>query len=402
MCLELCDAKSGNPRYLMHIVDSPKKSNNLKFAVFIVPHGRENEWMFGTAEGRAKLAENAGSSRLLVVHLYRDQTYESLKAIQDELSSKVMEIAPSKLPPNSKIPFLSVGEDLGSRRELKRGHSQWSGEFVVEDIHPPGTSKLRRLIFLANQNVIQSEAKLVTVREKKKKKGNIKETVTIDHSYLSCEHHLAMVGGLGLVMYPAELLLIGLGGGPLATYIHRYFPQATLTAVDLDPAMVEVAREWFEFSPDSRLKAEVADGRDYISSTAKEGKKYSAIMFDVDSKDSSVGMSCPPRAFVERSFLDVVASCLTTGGVLILNLVCRDEALKKSILQDVRAVFSSVLCQQIPDEVNCILFCSMSSSEFDKKWEKGLQDVNNSLKKLQNSKSNVIDLAEFKTNVKML
>ncbi|XP_068207837.1 eEF1A lysine and N-terminal methyltransferase isoform X1 [Palaemon carinicauda] len=401
MCLDLFDPKSGNTRYLLHVVDSPKNSHTLKFAVFIVPHGREHEWMFGTVEGRSKLAENAGALRLVVVHLCRDQVYESLKAIQDELSGKVLEIAPSKLPPNTKIPFLSVGDDLGSRKEVKRGHSKWSGDYLVEEVHLPESLKLRRLIFLSNQNVIQSEAKLTTVREKKKK-GKVKESIAIDHSYLSCEHHLAMVAGLGLIKFPADLLLIGLGGGLLATYIHKYFSESVLTAVDLDPAMVDVAQEWFGFTCNSRLKAEVADGLDFITKAANEGNKYSVIMFDVDSKDSSLGMSCPPRSFVERNFLNKVATCLTEGGILILNLVCRDENLKAEVLGDVKAVFTSVLCQQIPEEVNCILLCSNSLPEMKNKWEKGLQVVNSSLKEQQKSKANIINMMEYKANVKVL
>lgn len=401
MCLELCDPKTGSSRYSLHILDSPKKSNNLKFAVFIVPHGREHEWIFGTADGRNKLAETVGASRLVVVHLCREQVYDSLKAIQDELSGKVMEIAPSKLPSNTKVPFLSIGEELGSRKEVKRGNSQWSGDYIIEEVHPPGSSKLRRLIFLANQVSVQSECKLVTVREKKK--GKVKENVTIDYSFLSCAHHLAMAAGLGIITVPAaELLLIGLGGGLLATYIHRYFPKSTLTAVDIDIAMVEVAKEYFGFTPGPRLKAVVADGIDYIEKLAKEGVKYNAIMVDVDAKDSSMGLSCPPRSFLERSFLEKIASCLSSEGLMILNLVCRDHKLKPVVLEDVKAVFSTVLCQQIPEEVNCILFCANSLPDLKQKWEKGLHLVNDSLKQQQKCKNNVINLAEYKTNLSVL
>lgn len=61
---------------------------------------------------------------------------------------------------------------------------------------------------------------IFAVKDKKKKK----EKLTIDYSYLSCEHHLAMVGGLGLIP-SGDVLLVGLGGGPLATYIHKYIPK---------------------------------------------------------------------------------------------------------------------------------------------------------------------------------
>lgn len=403
--VQLCDPKSGGTRYILHVVDSVKKSNSLRFAVFIVPHGREHEWMFGTSKGRESLAESAGASRLIVVHLMRDQSYQSLQAIQDELSKKIMELAPSRLPSHTKVPFLSVGEDLGSRKELTRGHSQYSGDYIVEDVHPPGAAKLRRLIFLANQNVIQSEAKLKTVKEKKKK-GGMNKKLSIDYSFLSCQHHLAMVTGLGLVTPTAELLLVGLGGGPLATYIHKYFQKITVTAIDLDPAMVEVAQEWFGFVPDSRLKVEISDGIRYIHKSAEDGIKFNVIMFDVDSKDSSMGMSCPPQAFVERNFLEVVSSCLKEGGVLILNLVCRDQQLKGRVLEDIKAVFPVVLCQQIPEEVNSVLFCSRCSQKnpqnYKMRYEKGLNVVNESLKQQQKSSEDIIDFKEIAENLRIL
>jgi len=41
---------------------------------------------------------------------------------------------------------------------------------------------------------------------------------------------------------------------------------------------------------------------------------YDVIIFDVDSKDISVGMSSPPQAFVDRTFLTRVHSLLTPSG----------------------------------------------------------------------------------------
>ena len=37
---------------------------------------------------------------------------------------------------------------------------------------------------------------------------------------------------------------------------------------------------------------------------------FNVIMFDVDSKDASVGMSSPPQPFVSREFLTTVKQCL--------------------------------------------------------------------------------------------
>lgn len=41
---------------------------------------------------------------------------------------------------------------------------------------------------------------------------------------------------------------------------------------------------------------------------------YDVIMFDVDSKDPTLGMSCPPPAFVDQLFLQKVKSILSREG----------------------------------------------------------------------------------------
>lgn len=54
-----------------------------------------------------------------------------------------------------------MGAELGEVHEIWRGESELSGGYVVEEVEAPGAPPLRRLVFLDNQNVIQSEARLV-------------------------------------------------------------------------------------------------------------------------------------------------------------------------------------------------------------------------------------------------
>lgn len=89
--------------------------------------------------------------------------------------------------------------------------------------------------------------------------------------------------------------------------------------------------------------------------------RYHLVLFDVDSKDSTVGMSCPPRPFVDAAFLASLKDrCLQPGrGMFVLNLVCRDTRLREAVVADLRKLFSEgVLAFKVPEEVNEILFCS--------------------------------------------
>ncbi|KAM5148382.1 eEF1A lysine and N-terminal methyltransferase isoform 2-T2 [Mantella aurantiaca] len=379
--LDLCDGDSGRTRYTFHVVDSPtiRISHANHFAIFIIPQGRETEWLFGSEPGRRQLAGSVGFRRLIIVALHRDQHYESMEAIQSELSAKVLELAPSGLADNQQIPFLSAGGDIGSRTVQYRGRSELSGEYVVEDARGDGTSYFRRLIFLSNQNVVQSETRLLPSsiqrgQKKKKKdkqkqqpadKGEFQSSLNIDKSYLCCEHHKVMISGLTLLHNPGLLpehhisvLVVGLGGGSLSLFIHDYFLGSRVEAIELDPSVLEVASSWFGFSQDERMKVHLADGLVHIKDLAdKEKAVHDVVMFDVDSKDTSLGMSCPPPAFVEKSFLQKVHKILKNDGVFILNLVCRDAALKRKVMSVIHEVFPLIYAQKIEDEVNEILFC---------------------------------------------
>ncbi|XP_063796059.1 eEF1A lysine and N-terminal methyltransferase isoform X2 [Pseudophryne corroboree] len=384
--LDLCAGDTGKTRYTFHVVDCPtiRLSHSNHFAIFIIPQGRETEWLFGSEPGRRQLAGSVGFRRLIIVALHRDQQYESMETIQSELSAKVLELAPPGLPDNKQIPFLSAGGDLGTRTIQNRGKSELSGEYVVEDVRGDGINYFRRLIFLSNQNVVQSEARLLPSTthsgQKKKKKDRKKplqkpeekvglpSTHVIDKSYLCCEHHKVMISGLALLHNPGVLpdhsicvLIVGLGGGSLSLFIHDYFLGSQVEAVEIDPSVLDVACHWFGFLQDERLKVHLADGLVHINDLADKGSaSYDVVMFDVDSKDLSLGMSCPPPAFVQKTFLQNVKKILKADGVFILNLVCRDPVLKGQVINDIHEVFPLIYTQKIEDEVNEILFCRCS------------------------------------------
>ncbi|XP_075421110.1 eEF1A lysine and N-terminal methyltransferase [Tenrec ecaudatus] len=386
--LDLCDGDTGEPRYTLHVVDSPtvKPSRDNHFAIFIIPQGRETEWLFGMEEGRKQLAASAGFRRLVTVALHRGQQYAGMDSIQAELSARVMELAPLGLTAQQQVPFLSVGGDIGIRTIQHQDCSPLSGDYVIEDVQGDDRHFFRRLIFLNNRNVVQSEARLLRDMshraQKKRKKDRKKQRPadtpeapsaapgkSIDRGYLCCEHHKAMIAGLALLRNPELLLetplavlVVGLGGGSLPLFVHDHFPKSCVHAVEIDPSMLEVATQWFGFAQSDRMKVHIADGLDYVTALAQGGEArppYDVVMFDVDSKDPTLGMSCPPPAFVEPAFLQNVRSILTPGGVFILNLVCRDLGLKDSVLAGLKAVFPLLYIRRIEGEVNEILFCQL-------------------------------------------
>ncbi|KAM9848552.1 eEF1A lysine and N-terminal methyltransferase [Aulostomus maculatus] len=383
LSLTLCHAKTGLPRYTLTVQDSPpgaKVPRSNLFAIFIVPQGSETAWLYSSSEGRRQLAASANFRRLVIAAMHRNQEYTDMQAVQSELSPMVMDLAPPGMPDNQQVPFLSVGGDLGWREELSRGTSQLSGEYCVENVRGEDGELYRRLVFLSNTALVQSESRLVSSnttsnhkkKNRKKAKAASSSSLSVDSGFLCCGHHEAMVAGLAMLGVgtpqskdvPVSVLLVGLGGGGLPQFLRDFVPGVTVEVVELDPVVLEVAKEWFGFRPDKRLTVTLGDGLERIRALGEEGGRlFDAIMFDVDNKDSTLGMSCPPAAFVETSILNKVRSLLTPNGVFILNLVCRDSALRKSVLERVSRVYPTVLSRKIDGEVNEVLLCSGGENE---------------------------------------
>lgn len=141
-----------------------------------------------------------------------------------------------------------------------------------------------------------------------------------------------------------------------------------------------MATEYFNLILDDRMKVEIADGIRFIKDAAACEKKYKAILFDIDSKDTTVGMSCPPKQFLELSILKTVAACLTEDGLFILNLVSRDKNLKQRAKDELNSIFQSLACYTIQDEVNEIVMCSVEkhdSKEWRNKFKLAAMSLNN-------------------------
>lgn len=108
---------------------------------------------------------------------------------------------------------------------------------------------------------------------------------------------------------------------PNSILLHRdtytcHFRDTNVTAVDIDPAMLSVATDYFGLTQDNRLKVVIDDGVEFLKKAVKMGQSYKAVLFDVDSKDPSVGMSCPPVQFLSQEVLDAVKACIRDNGVL--------------------------------------------------------------------------------------
>jgi len=76
---------------------------------------------------------------------------------------------------------------------------------------------------------------------------------------------------------PESILVLGLGGGSALFWLRRRFPAARLTAVEIDPVMVEVAKKDFHVD---RIKDLTIINSDAVEFIKKTKEKYSLVLMD--------------------------------------------------------------------------------------------------------------------------
>ncbi|KAG7203924.1 hypothetical protein KM043_016944 [Ampulex compressa] len=313
--LDLYRSTDKHPRYTVYVLDQLHAHSVTTYAAFIVPQGKEMDWLFSTKEGRQQVLKSTQKDRLAIVILRREHKFEGWDEVQNELQDCIYNLAPRGLSRKNDIPFLSLGSDVGTRTVCYEGKSNLSGPFVIEEIEKNG-SEFRRLVFLNNPYVIQSEARL---KQAKSRRGKVKKVV--DSGFLACEHHVYMSVGVNAAIATKEdsnIMIVGLGGGGLCTFLYHCFPKLKITAVEIDEAMLKIAINYFGLVLDDRMRVEIADGTKFILETAKMEKRFQAILFDVDSKDTTQGMSCPPKQFLEMPVLKSIAACLDEVNEIII------------------------------------------------------------------------------------
>ena len=85
-----------------------------------------------------------------------------------------------------------------------------------------------------------------------------------DPDYIEFEYIQAMTAGLALVVEPKRVLVVGIGGATLPSFLRKHYPGMVIDTVDIDPDVVDVAKKFFGFREDPAMHAYVEDGRQFI------------------------------------------------------------------------------------------------------------------------------------------
>ena len=135
----------------------------------------------------------------------------------------------------------------------------------------------------------------------------------INRDRLVLNYSKMMLGALYLYPNPQKILIIGVGGGTLPTTLSSMFPTAEIHAIEIDPAVINVAKKYFDFKPGRNIAVYEEDGRVFVKRAIKKGYKYDLVLLDAYDHEYI------PEHLLTKEFLEEVKSIILPGGVLSAN-----------------------------------------------------------------------------------
>lgn len=135
-----------------------------------------------------------------------------------------------------------------------------------------------------------------------------------DHDKLVFNYAKMTFAGLLVNPAPKRILIAGLGGGSIPRVLAKLYPEAQIDIVEIDPAVVDVAREYFDFKAGGNMNVIVRDARVFVKQAALlGGKHYDYIVLDAFNGEYI------PEHLMTREFLQECRQLLSSDGVLIAN-----------------------------------------------------------------------------------
>jgi spermidine synthase len=139
------------------------------------------------------------------------------------------------------------------------------------------------------------------------------------------------------VTAPKHIVQLGLGTGALTKFCYRHFVDAQVTAIELNPAVIQICSSMFKFpAQDARLQVCEMDAMDFVAAPENHNK---IDIFQIDLYDATARGPVLDTA----EFYAACAACLTADGVATINLFGDHPSFIKN-LKAMRHAFAEVIC----------------------------------------------------------
>jgi spermidine synthase len=169
-----------------------------------------------------------------------------------------------------------------------------------------------------------------------------------DLNYLGLPYTKSAMIGLAFAEHIDRILVIGVGGGSIPMFLRKHYPSAYIDVVDIDPQIIALAKQYFNFAENRSLRSHAQDGRTFIENVQKP---YDLIFLDAF---TAAGI---PKHLATKEFLLAMKNALKTSGAVITNMWSTATAnpLYRTMLRTYQEVFDEVFTLRVPKAGNKVV-----------------------------------------------
>lgn len=158
----------------------------------------------------------------------------------------------------------------------------------------------------------------------------------VDPEHLYLPYSQLFVAALAVAPDPSRALILGHGGGSMAKWLARAWPELHVDVVEVDPSVVWVAEEYFEYEPPSNHRVFVKDARVFLR---QHSETYDVIWVDVFARHLI------PFHLTTQEFFAELRAHLRPRGIVVINLASSGEGPDRLRAQAVVTTLQTVFPQ---------------------------------------------------------
>lgn len=199
------------------------------------------------------------------------------------------------------------------------------------------------------------------------------------------EYAQQMMACMLFIESPRRIAQLGLGAATLTKFCYRQFPDALVTAVELNPSVIAICNTMFKLPlEDERFNVLEMDALDFVEDPENHGA-FDVLQCDLYDATAKGPVLDTPE------FYRACSDCLAPGGIMTVNLFGDHPSYNKN-LKAMKFAFDRVICLPEVHDGNVVALCFKNAPQLDsaalaaraaqivaatklpaKSWVKGLQ-----------------------------
>jgi spermidine synthase len=149
-------------------------------------------------------------------------------------------------------------------------------------------------------------------------------------------------------------LILGLGGGSAAKLVRKYWPEAKITGVEIDPVMIDLGKKYLGLA-DLNIDLKIQDAFEFCLKGNTQKTKYDLILVDI-----YVGYDVPEK-FESDKFLKPVLRLLSSDGLIVFNRLYFGEKRRLAEIFHRKLIHIFKKVRPIYPEANVMYVCRLTS-----------------------------------------